>query len=321
MKEAVAALRGAKRIGIVSHRDPDGDTIGSAVALALALDQLGKRVTLHCADPVPDSFRFIPGGDRFVREAPGEVDLVVTVDHGDRSRAKLTLPGVPLLNIDHHASNDLFGDINFVDPTSAATGEMIARVVDALEVPWTAPLATAILLAVMTDTGSFQFPNTDARTLRVAARALEAGADLPAITYNVYRSRRAEAMKLWGIALARLERDTRGELVWTWLEERDLSTAGARQEDVSGLVEQVARSTGNRLALLFNATEPGRVRVSARTSPFEPSVDAAALMGAFGGGGHARAAGGIVPGSLPEVRERVLAAARSAIEAARAAVA
>lgn len=320
MREVVEALRRWERVAIVAHRDPDGDTIGSAIALGLALVAIGKRVTLHCADPVPTSLRFLAGSERFQAAPPArDVDAIVTVDLGERSRTKLDLPDGPVLvNIDHHASNTGFGTLNFVDPTSAASGEMVARIIDALDVRWTPAMATAVLLASMTDTGSFQFPNTDPRVLELAARMIAAGADLPSITYNVFRTRRFEAMKLWGIAFSRIEREADGQLVWTWIDRVDLERAGAREEDTSGLVEQIARSTGMRVALLFNGTVPGEVRISCRTSPFEPAVDAAALMSKLGGGGHARAAGGIVPGSLEDVRARVLREARAALEAARA---
>jgi len=321
MREVVDALSQARRIAVVSHRDPDGDTIGSAVALGLALESLGKTVTLHCADPVPSTFAFLPSAARIRQDAPGaDLDLVVTVDLGDGARAKLALgAAAPVVNIDHHASNTRFGSVNWVDATSAATGEMVARVVDALGVPWTSEMATATLLALMTDTGSFQFPNTDPRVLELAARCIARGADLPAITYNVFRSRRAEAMKLWGSAFARLEQEEDGQLVWTWIDRADLERAGGREEDVAGLVEQVARSTGMRVALLFNAMVDGEVKLSCRTVPFAPMVDAAALMGAFGGGGHSRAAGAIVKGPLVDVRARVLEAARQALRTARAA--
>jgi phosphoesterase RecJ-like protein len=221
------------------------------------------------------------------------------------------------VNIDHHASNDAFGTTNLVDVSSAATAELVSRVVDALGIAWTADMATAALVGIMTDTGSFQFPSTDARVLERAARLREAGADLQSITYNVYRNKRFEALKLWGFAFSRLTRESDGQLVWTELRAGDLEHAGAREEDISGLVEQIARSSGMRVALLFN--EQDRVvKVSCRTSQWEPSVDAAALMGVFGGGGHVRAAGALVPGELGTIRERVLAAARAALESARA---
>jgi phosphoesterase RecJ-like protein len=318
VNEVVAALRAAKSIAIVSHRDPDPDTIGSAIALGLALDQLGARVTLHCADPVPEHIRFLEASDRFTTDAPtGGEDLVVTVDFGDAARAKFALPsGVPVLNIDHHASNTRFGATNLVDVTSAATGEMIGRVVDALGVPWTPAMATAALLAIMTDTGSFQFPSTDRRCLERAAQLRAAGADLQAITYNVFRNKRFEALKLWGFAFSRLVREEGGLLVWTWMGPADIVEAGARDEDASGLVEQIARSTGMRVALLFNEYAGG-VKISCRTSQSAPSVDAAALMAAFGGGGHVRAAGALVVGDALEIRERVLASARRALADAR----
>ncbi len=318
MKEITATLRGARRIALVSHRDPDPDTIGSALALGLGLESLGKRVSWHCADPVPEQQRFLHGSDRFTQDPPPEdVDLVVTVDFGSVDRAKFALPARPtLVNIDHHASNDNFGTANLVDVTASATAELVSRVIDALGIKWTPEMATAALVGIMTDTGSFQFPSTDARALERAARLREAGADLQAITYNIFRNKRFEALKLWGFAFSRLMREHGGQLVWTEIRVGDIENAGARDEDISGLVEQVARSSGMRVGLLFNE-QRGAVKISCRTSQWEPSVDASALMARFGGGGHVRAAGALIAGDLASIRERVLEAARAALDAAK----
>src|SRR5437762_14115831 len=308
MNEITATLRAARRIALVSHRDPDPDTIGSALALGLGLESLGKQVSWHCADPVPEQQRFLHGSERFTQDPPpADVDVVVTVDFGSVDRAKFALPARPtLVNIDHHASNDHFGTANLVEVTAAASAELVSRVIDALGLRWTPDMATAALVGIMTDTGSFQFPSTDARALERAARLREAGADLQAITYNIYRNKRFEALKLWGFAFSRLAREQNGQLVWTELRTADLPASGARDEDVSGLVEQIARSSGMRVALLFNE-QPGAIKVSCRTSQWEPSVDAAALMERFGGGGHVRAAGALGTGDLATVRERGLA--------------
>jgi len=318
VKDIVATLRGARRIALVSHRDPDPDTIGSALALGLGLESLGKQVSWHCADPVPEQQRFLHGSGRFTQEPPPEdVDLVVTVDFGSVDRAKFALPARPtLVNIDHHASNDNFGTANLVDVTAAASAELVSRVIDALGIPWTPDMATAALVGIMTDTGSFQFPSTDARALERAARLREAGADLQAITYNIFRNKRFEALKLWGFAFSRLAREDGGQLVWTEIRAGDIESAEARDEDISGLVEQVARSAGMRVALLFNE-QRGSVKVSCRTSQWEPSVDATALMARFGGGGHVRAAGALIQGDLADVRAHVLDAARAALDAAK----
>ena len=318
MNEITAALHGARRIALVSHRDPDPDTIGSALALGLGLESLGKQVSWHCADPVPEQQRFLHGSDRFTQEPPPEdVDLVVTVDFGSVDRAKFALPSRPkLVNIDHHASNDHFGAANLVDVTAAASAELVSRVIDALGIKWTPAMATAALVGIMTDTGSFQFPSTDARSLERAARLRESGADLQAITYNIFRNKRFEALKLWGFAFARLVREQGGQLVWTEIRAGDIERAEARDEDISGLVEQIARSSGMRVALLFNE-QRASVKVSCRTSQWEPSVDASALMARFGGGGHVRAAGALIQGDLADIRDRVLDAARAALDAAK----
>ncbi|HEX6061443.1 MAG TPA: DHH family phosphoesterase [Candidatus Limnocylindria bacterium] len=319
MNAVVDALRAAGRIALVSHRDPDPDTIGSSLALGLALERMGKRVSWHCADPVPEAIRFLASADQVTQEPPpSDVDLIVCLDFGEPERAKFALPAGPkIADIDHHATNTAFGDANFVDVTSAATGEMVGRVIDALGVGWTSDMATAALIAIMTDTGSFQFPNTDTRALERAAMLRGAGADLQSITYNVFRNKRFEALKLWGFAFSRLVRESDGLLVWTWIENDDLAHAGALEEDLSGLVEQIARSKGMRVALLFSGTT-GPVKVSCRTSASAPSVDAAALMAGFGGGGHVRAAGALILGTdHAAIRERVLGAARDALDRAR----
>ena len=318
MKEIKAALLGARRIALVSHRDPDPDTIGSALALGLGLESIGKQVSWHCADPVPEPQRFLHGSERFTQEPPpDDVDLVVTVDFGSVDRAKFALPSRPaLVNIDHHASNDKFGTANLVDVSAAASAELVSRVIDALGITWTPDMATAALVGIMTDTGSFQFPSTDARALDRAARLREAGADLQAITYNIFRNKRFEALKLWGFAFARLVREHGGQLVWTEIRAGEIERAEARDDDISGLVEQIARSSGMRVALLFNE-QPGAVKVSCRTSQWEPSIDASALMARFGGGGHVRAAGALINGDLAEIRDRVLEAARAALDAAK----
>ena len=230
----------------------------------------------------------------------------------------MVLPTRPRsLNIDHHASNDGIANVNLVDVTSAAAAELVSRVIDGLGVRWTPEMATAALVGIMTDTGSFQFPSTDARALERAARLREAGADLQAITYNIFRNKRFEALKLWGFAFARMRRELGEQLVWTEIGPADFREAGARDEDISGLVEQVARSSGMRVGLLFNE-QRGAVKISCRTSAWAPSVDAAALMARFGGGGHVRAAGALIPGRLADIREPILAAAREALDSRRA---
>jgi bifunctional oligoribonuclease and PAP phosphatase NrnA len=314
LTEAVAELRASQRIALVSHRDPDPDTIGAAIALGGALEGLGKTVTYHCADAVPEGYRFLAGSERFVTTPPPEdIDLVCTVDFGSAERAKFALPARPRsLNIDHHVSNDHFARTNYVDPTSAASAELVSRVIDALGAPWTQAMATAALAGIMTDTGSFQFPNTDGRALERAARLRERGADVQAITYNIYRNKRFESLRLWGLSFARMQREHDGQLVWSEVTRSDFAESGAREDDVTGLVEQLARSSGFRVALLFNE-QAGSVKVSCRTSQYAPAVDASALMARWGGGGHARAAGALVNGTLAEVREPMLEAARNAL--------
>ncbi len=315
LQAAVDALKRARSVAVVSHRDPDGDTIGAAIALGLALEGAGKRVSLHCADPVLEAVRFIQAAARFLADPPpGGVDLVVTVDFGERSRAKFPLPeNVPLLNIDHHATNAGFGSVNLVDVGSPATAELVSRVIDAAGWRWTPEMATAALLGIMTDTGSFQFSNTTPESLRRAAWLLEEGADLASITTHVFRTRTHPTFRLYGLGFSRLTEELEGRLVYSWIERADYAAAGAAPEDVSGLVEQLARAKGMRVTILFNEEPPGTVKISVRTSAEPPAVDASALAARFGGGGHVRAAGALVDRALDDVKREVLAAARAAL--------
>ena len=200
--------------------------------------------------------------------------------------------------------------MNLVDVSSAATAELVSRVIDGLGVKWTADMATAALIGIMTDTGSFQFPSTDSRALERAARLREAGADLQAITYNVFRNKRFQALKLWGFAFSKMHREEDGLLVWTEVTREDFRSAQALDEDISGLVEQIARANGMRVAL------PSRAR-RRRGEGLLPHVgvgafgDASAVMARFGAA-DTRAAGALIKGDLEEIRESGCKQARSA---------
>src|SRR5437867_3229284 len=189
--EITPDLRSAKvHVSVLGDEEAAGKTMKALEdAKPFLRRELGSRTQL----------RFLHGTERFTQDPPPEdVDLVVTVDFGSVDRAKFALPAGPtLVNIDHHASNDHFGTANLVDVTAAASAELVSRVIDELGIKWTPEMATAALVGIMTDTGSFQFPSTDARALDRAARLREAGAELQAITYNIFRNKRFEALKLW----------------------------------------------------------------------------------------------------------------------------
>ncbi len=323
----VDTLRAARRVLTVCHENPEADALGSALAHALLVEALGGQATPVCADAVPVMYDFVPGFERF-RQAPDPAvpyDLIVVGDCGELERIGKILPAhaelfgrVPILDIDHHKSNPGFGTVDWIDPSAAATCEMTTLLAGRLGVPLDAAdgqLASSLLAGLVIDTAVFQHSNTTPRTLRVAAELVAAGAPLHDTARRLYRTKPNHQLKLFGIVLGRLEMAHEGRLVWSQLEDADLVAAGAQAADSEGLIDLLSQSTSGEVAILFK--EAGaQTRLSIRTR--DGGVDATALAGTWGGGGHARAAGATVPAPLAEalrivlpVAEKLLAASAS----------
>lgn len=309
-------MEAARSVLLVLHVRPDGDSIGSSLAVARCLRTLGKRATVVCPDALPENLRFLdPGGECVPPEtATGPFDLGLFLDCSDLERIGAARPVLAevgrLVNVDHHASNARYGDIAYVDPRVGACGELALRLIDALGVPLDPGVATALYTALATDTGSFRFENTTAETLELAARLRRAGADTARIGREVWDSRSLAALRLIGAALAHLGVDPDGRLAWVSLRAEEL--AGSAPGDTEGLVDYPRSLRGVEVAALFIAEPSGEVRVSLRS---QRRVDVSRLAGLFGGGGHARAAGCTVPGPLAAAQASVLAAARTALTA------
>ena len=322
-EEIVAALRGARRVLTVCHENPEADALGAALGLGLALETLGATATVVCADPVPPLYGFMPAIGRF-RTAPDEgaaYDRIVVVDCGELERVGPVLESqrevferTPIVNIDHHKSNLGFGSTNWVDARAAATCEMLTLLVRAMGIPLTSAggaLAANLLSGIVMDTANFQHPNTTPRTLRAAAELVAAGAPLAETARRLYRTKPNEQLRLFGRVLARMESEADGRLVWSTLEMADLAATGALQAHSEGLIDLLSQSETAEVAILFKEAD-GQTRISVRTR--EGSVDATVLTGAFGGGGHARAAGATLELSPVDARPRVLAEARRLLD-------
>ncbi len=305
----------ARDILVLCHSSPDGDAIGALLGLGRVLEALGKRATLACADPVPREYEFLPGVGEIVRRPQGPFDLVIALDSSDLARLgdsydSAQLEHLPLLNVDHHVTNTQFGTVNWVDAASASTCEMVLLLADKLGVPLTPPIATCLLTGVVTDTRGFSTPNTSLHALQAAVRLVAAGANLPNIAYRTLMERPFESLRMWGQVFtdAHLE----DEIVWASLplqlvEETDPSTNGLR-----GLVSFLIGTEEARIAALLTEREHGRVEVSLRS---KEGVDVSAVALALGGGGHPRAAGCTVEGTLSEVEQSVLKELRALLEA------
>lgn len=321
-EEVVVRLRGARRVLTVCHRDPEADALGSALGLALALEQLGATATPVCADAVPAMYGFMPLIERF-RGAPDpgiDYDLIVVGDCGDLARVGSVLDEhaelfgrVPIVDIDHHGSNVGFGKVDWVDPTAAATCEMVSLLLPRLGVPFGAAdgaIAANLMAGVVIDTATFQHPNTTPRTLRVASELSAAGAPLSDISRRLYRTKPNTQLRLFGLVLARLVSGLDGRLVWSTLEAADFLAAGAQPEMSEGIIDLLAQSETAEVAILFKDLG-SQTRISVRTR--DGGVNAIELTGTFGGGGHARAAGASIEQPIGDARPVVLALAEQLI--------
>jgi bifunctional oligoribonuclease and PAP phosphatase NrnA len=322
--EVIEALRSARRVLTICHEKPESDALGSALATALIVEQLGARATPVCADPVPEMYAFMPLVERFRTEPDpeAEYDLIVVGDCGDLERVGPVLTryprlfsSVPIVNIDHHISNAGFGAIDWVDAAAAATCEMVTLLCPALGVRLDAAdgaIAASLIAGVVIDTANFQHPNTTPRTLRVAAELVAAGAPLYDTARRLYRTKPNRQLALFGRVLGRLEEDLDGRLVWASFTSDDLVSTGALPDEAEGLSDLLSQSASGQLVVLFKQDAPASTRISVRTK--EGGIDATALTAFFGGGGHARAAGATVPLPLGEATDVVLGLARQLLD-------
>ncbi|MFO1541568.1 MAG: DHH family phosphoesterase [Chloroflexota bacterium] len=320
----VARLRSARRVLTVCHKDPEADALGSALGLALALETLGIAATPLCADPVPAMYGFMPEIDRF-RQDPDpslDYDLIVVGDCGELARVGPVLEmhaelfgRVPIVDIDHHGSNTGFGVVDWIDPSAAATCEMVTLLLPHLGVPIDArggTIAANLMAGVVIDTATFAHPNATPRTLRVGAELRAAGAPLSDISRRIYRTKPTVQLRLFGRVLDRLATAADGRIVWSVLADADLRETGATPEMSEGLIDLLAQSEEGAVAILFK-DQGSRTRISVRTR--DGGVDAIALTGRFGGGGHARAAGAPLEAPIASAPPPVLAVAGGRVAA------
>lgn len=321
----VERLRAARRVLAVGHENPDADTIGASLAIARLVEGAGGQASVVFADPVPELYAFLPDIER-ARTDPDpavDYDLVVVSDCGSldrigsvRDRQAELFARVPRLVIDHHASNTETGPGDWVDPAAAATCEMVALLVAKLGVSLAADgaaIATQLMGGIVMDTATFAHPNATPRTLAVSAALVEAGAPLSDISRRLYRTKPDAQLRLFGRILDRLETAADGRVVYSTLLDADLAATGASAPHSEGIIDLLAQSERADVAILFKEAGDA-TRISVRTKP--GGVDATQLTGAFGGGGHARAAGATVAASVEEARRAVLAEAERLVAAA-----
>lgn len=310
---ARALLSSAPSIVVIGHERPDGDSIGSMLALAMALQARGQQAVAVAGGGIPSRFGFLPGAAAALKQLPDQDALLVAVDSAEVDRLSVKAPGQVALNIDHHPTNSQYAQINLVVPGAAATTQVLYELSSELELPLNPDVASNLLAGLITDTIGFRTPSVTGEVFRVAAALVELGADLSTIYRRALIDRSFTALRYWGSGLAALERN--GELAWASLRMQDRKQVGYPGEDDADLIELLGTIRDANVTLIFVEQSDGRVKVSWRA---HSGVDVAEIATGFGGGGHKLASGAIVEGQLAEVVERVIRATQLAMEAAAA---
>ncbi len=317
INSALLQLRQSKNIAVIAHIQPDGDAIGSCLALADILETADKNVTLYCQDRVPANLEFLHGHSKFQDSAEnGMFDLSIAVDCSDRDRMGTCFAvfqsGTNTLNIDHHVSNTLYADINLVDTVAAATGEIIYRIGRELTGNIDKHTAEALYTAISTDTGSFCFSNTTAQSHRIASELIDCGIDTERITTLLYKTHRVERIRLLGKALHSLELFEKNKIAIITITQEDLVATGAMESEIENMVNYAKDIVGVEIGVLLKEAEDGTVRISFRS---KGRIDVSKLAGQFGGGGHQAAAGASLQMNIHQAEKAILAATRKKLGA------
>jgi phosphoesterase RecJ-like protein len=315
--QIAATLQSRRNVLLLNHVAPDGDCLGSTLALARSFWARGQRATVGSADGVPEMYRFLPGSDRVVTVVPEDevFDAVVFMECSSPERAGDLVSraaGVPLwVNIDHHLSNGGYGDMVLLDVEAAAVAEVVFPIVTTLH-PLDADTATCLLTALLTDTGSFRHASVTPRSFLLAADLVRAGASPTLVYAQVYENRSAASLRLMGLALSRFVVCEEGRVAWTTVTQEMLRASGATMDESEGIVGALRSIRGVLVAVLFKE-EPEGIHVSLRG---QGGVRANVIAEAFGGGGHAAAAGFTVKEPLEVAVRDTLAGVRRELTAA-----
>ncbi len=306
LSQVVQLIEQQQRFMITSHIRPDGDGLGSGLALYWMLRDLGKEVDVVLRDRVPPAYNVLPASDLVLvqNDVTQKYDAAFIIECSDVDR-----PGLPSLreqfvvNIDHHSTTIPFGDINWIDPTAAAVGEMIYNLCKALGVEVTKEIAECIYTALLTDTGSFHFSNTTERTLKIASELVRRGVEPARISEALFYSGPFSKVKLLGLVLSNIERDESGRIAWITMDRAAMYEADACEEDSDGIVNHALSIGEVEAVAFFKELAPGAYRISLRSKGKNNVAKVAEL---FGGGGHRNAAGCRIEGDFEDVKRKVL---------------
>ena len=312
---ALAALEPLKTVAILTHVRPDGDAYGSLLALGLALEARGKKVSFYNEDGLLERYRFLPGSEKILKtpEQKPEVDAIIAVDNATYKRlgpSFVKWNADILINIDHHISNESYGKFNFIDGETPATGQVLFELFSKANWEITPKIADNLFVAISTDTGSFKYRNTTTRTFEVAAALSKAGANIADMSYYCYGCYPLRRTRLLKEVLQKLQFRCNDRLAYYPLTQKMYQTSGAEPEDTEGMIETIISNEGVDLAILFEEKSEGVIKLSFRS---KGKVNVSELAAKFSGGGHREAAGAQLRASLAEAQEKVLLEAEKAL--------
>ena len=310
-------IRRRQRFVVASHARPDGDAIGSSLAMALALQRLGKQARVVSRDRVPPQMEVFPGVDSIEVtdhvDDPG--DAVIVLECGDTQRTGIAgLDGGYVINIDHHPGNTMFGAMNWLDLSAAACGEMVFELIGALGVSLTPEIATHVYIAILTDTGAFHYSNITPRTFDICRQCVEAGVNATAVARSIFDSNNLARLKLYGAVLHRMQLDPTGRIATVSVDQQLARECGGTYEDTEGLVNLPLTVKDIMAVAFFKENGPGDWRVSMRS---KGAINVNAIAREFGGGGHTNASGCSARGDFADLKMVFEGKLTQAIEAAK----
>lgn len=307
-------IKASENILILSHKNPDGDALGSSLGLALALQKIGKKVSCYSVNEIPPVFGFLPGVEMFKQETGfANYDLVILLDCAVFKRTGIeNIFGLiasfdKLLIIDHHPRMEVESCENrqeWIDERKAATAVMIYELLQEMDIAIDKRIATCLLTGIFTDTGGFQHNNTDGVTLQAAAQLMKKGPRIEKIAKSIFNSKNIAAIKLWGTALSRIETDAATGMAVSFVNQSDIEEAGANQDDLAGLISVINTVSDAKFSLLLTEYDDQKIKGSLRSEEYK-GVDVSKIARQLGGGGHKLASGFEVEGDLKKSVERI----------------
>lgn len=300
-------IHSAERILLLTHENPDGDAMGSLLALYLALRSINKDVTPVCVDNIPQTFAFLPESEQIKDDfLVGDYSLIIILDCGDLRRTGFAerLKNYSLknrkkiINIDHHPKNDVhrISWYNFIDYEASSTSELIYQLLDEMKIKIDQKIATSLLCGIYTDTGGFRHSNTSIKVFNLASKLMQCGARLKQITNNITNSKSLAALKILGLALSRIKKNPKIGLVTSVITKNDLQSLHATSSDLAGAVNLINSIPDTQAAILFSEIEDGKIKASIRTE--QSGVDVSKIANIFGGGGLKKASGFTLQGKI-----------------------